>query len=194
MNIKKLAPVLLSVVLLGTVGIGATLAYFTDNDSAGNVITMGHVDIELTEPAWDSQAGDEGISNIVPGQSIAKDPTITLQEGSLDAYVRVKLEIEGLESEKADEILENIQINEGWKAVDGYYYYENKLTEETKEAVLFNEVVIPYSWDNDMAGVLFNINVSAEAVQADHLQDDFINEDGSWNITTEEILKYESQD
>ena len=191
MNIKKLAPILLSVVLLGTVGIGATLAYFTDNDSSGNVITMGHVDIELTEPSW--EGGMEGISNIVPGQSIKKDPTVTLQEGSLDAYVRIKLEIEGLEETQAKEVLDGIQINEGWKVVDGYYYYENKLTKETKEAVLFHEVIIPYSWNNAMAEKTFDIVVSAEAVQADHLQEDFFNEDGSWNITTEEILKYESE-
>ena len=52
MNKKKLFTMVLALVLIGAVGVGATLAYFTDNDSATNVVTMGHVNIELTEEDW----------------------------------------------------------------------------------------------------------------------------------------------
>ena len=40
MNKKKLLTMVLALVLIGAVGVGATLAYFTDNDSATNVVTM----------------------------------------------------------------------------------------------------------------------------------------------------------
>ena len=49
MNKKKLAGLALSLGLVSVVGVGATLAYFTDQASIANVVTMGHVDINLTE-------------------------------------------------------------------------------------------------------------------------------------------------
>ena len=189
MKIKKLLPVALSVVLLGTVGVGATLAYFTDSDSATNVVTMGHVNIELTEPAW--KYDEKGITNVSPGQTIEKDPTITLQEGSLDAYIRVKLEVEGLEKEEAADVIKLIKLNEGWTLEeDGYYYYKNKLTSDTSSTTMFNQVTIPHEWDNSYIDKAFNINVYAEAIQADNLAENFINENGTWNIEPEKILEY----
>ena len=189
MKIKKLLPVALSVVLLGTVGIGATLAYFTDSDSATNVVTMGHVNIELTEPAWTYD--EKGITNVSPGQTIEKDPTITLQEGSLDAYIRVKLEVEGVEEEAAADVIELIELNEGWTLEeDGYYYYKNKLTSDASSTTMFNQVTIPYEWDNSYIDKTFDIKVYAEAIQADNLAENFINENGTWNIEPEKILEY----
>lgn len=195
MNKKKLLTMVLALVLIGAVGVGATLAYFTDNDSATNVVTMGHVNIELTEEEW--TYGEEGITGVTPGQEIAKDPTITLVGDSLDAYVRIKLEVTGFDGvENADaykaEILEDLVLGEGWTKVGNYYYYAEKLTKDNASTTaLFESVTIPYEWTNDVANATFNILVSAEAIQADNLAEDFFAEDGSWNITAEEILPYE---
>ena len=92
MKKKKITTLVASLALVGAVAFGATLAYFTDSDNATNTITMGHVDIDLTEPNY--PGGEEGgkIENVVPNQNIVKDPTITLVEGSEDAYVRAKIE------------------------------------------------------------------------------------------------------
>lgn len=195
MNKKKLLTMVLALVLIGAVGVGATLAYFTDNDSATNVVTMGHVDVELTEPGFDTEDGtaDNTISNVTPGQVITKDPTITLAEDSLDAYVRVKLTVEGLDEVAAAEVLDALDIQDGWTLVDGYYYYADALTQENNSAVLFTTVTIPYEWNNDYADAEFTIDVAVEAIQADNLADDFFNEDGSWNIDAEKILEYTEQ-
>ena len=48
MKNRKLLVAATSTALVAVVGIGATLAYFTDSDDATNVVTMGHVDINLT--------------------------------------------------------------------------------------------------------------------------------------------------
>ena len=193
MNKKKLLTMVLALVLIGAVGVGATLAYFTDNDSATNVVTMGHVDVELTEPSFDTEDGeaDNTISDVTPGQVIAKDPTITLDAESLDAYVRVKLTVEGLDDNAAAAVLGALDIQEGWTLVGDYYYYADKLTQENKSATLFTKVTIPYEWNNDYAEAEFTIDVAVEAIQADNLAEDFFAEDGSWNITAEEILPYE---
>lgn len=204
MNKKKLLTMVLALVLIGAVGVGATLAYFTDNDSATNVVTMGHVDIVLTEDEWTH--GDEGIKDVTPGQEIKKDPTITLGSDSLDALVRVKVEVVGFEKAKAknidvtpyiDAINNDISLQaaeNGWtyNNVDKYYYYNKPLTNKTENenvAVLFETITIPTTWNNDVADNSFDIIVSAEAIQADNLATDF--DKLNWNMTTEQILKYE---
>ena len=197
MNKKKLLTMVLALVLIGAVGVGATLAYFTDNDSATNVVTMGHVNIELTEEDW--TYGETGITGVTPGQEIAKDPTISLVGNSLDAFVRIKLEVTGFDGvENADtykaEVLEDLVLGEGWTKVGDYYYYAEKLTKDNASTTaLFESVTIPYEWTNEVANATFNILVSAEAIQADNLADDFFNEDGSWNIDAEKIIEYTEQ-
>lgn len=195
MNKKKLLTMVLALVLIGAVGVGATLAYFTDNDSATNIVTMGHVDVELTEPGFDTEDGtaDNTISDVTPGQVIAKDPTITLAADSLDAYVRVKLTVDGLDETATAEVLDALDIQDGWTLVDGYYYYADALTQESKTATLFTKVTIPYEWNNDYAEAEFTIDVAVEAIQADNLADDFFNENGSWNIDAEKIIEYTEQ-
>lgn len=195
MNKKKLLTMVLALVLIGAVGVGATLAYFTDNDSATNVVTMGHVNIELTEEEW--TYGEEGITGITPGQEIPKDPTITLVDGSLDAYVRIKLEVTGFEGLNnaetyKEDVLKDLVLGEGWTKVGDYYYYAEKLTKNNASTTaLFETVTIPVEWTNDVANATFNILVSAEAIQADNLADDFFAEDGSWTIDAEDIIAYE---
>ena len=197
MNKKKLLTMVLALVLIGAVGIGATLAYFTDKEEATNVVTMGHVDIELTEEAW--TYGEEGITGVMPGQVIAKDPTITVAQGSLDAYVRVKLTVTGFEGiEDADaykeDILESLVLNEGWsKKTDGYYYYSEKLSAGASTTPVFDNVVIPYEWTNAVADATFNVEVTAEAIQADNLKEGFVTENG-WDITAEEILAFGAEE
>lgn len=201
MNRKKVLTLFTALSLTAVVGAGATLAYFTDKAETENVITMGNVNITLTEPEFDQEDGecDNSISNVMPGQVIAKDPTITLGEDSLDAYIRVKLEVTGFEDiedgdDYAEAILEGLDIQDGWKKVGDYYYYENVLTNNeanADSATLFTEVTIPTEWNNTVANVEFRINVVAEAVQADNLADGFFDEEtGAWTIDADSIIEY----
>lgn len=85
---KKIIALCLVIALAATAVIGGTLAYFTDTTEAKvNEFTVGNVDIDLTEPAW------EGDATLMPGVSYDKDPTITVGEKSQDAYVFLKLEM-----------------------------------------------------------------------------------------------------
>uniref|UniRef100_UPI004057A710 SipW-dependent-type signal peptide-containing protein n=1 Tax=Acetatifactor sp. TaxID=1872090 RepID=UPI004057A710 len=185
MNKKKLLGLVVSLALVGAVGIGATLAYFTDREAEVNVITMGHVDVDLDEPNFDTPVDDPStpdvdeseeekdntIEDVMPGQRIVKDPTITVAEGSDDAYIRAKVEFTGLTEEQADELLANINIDDtAWYlGEDGYYYYNLRMT-AGDSAVLFDEVVIPETWGNEVVDLTFEILVSAEAIQADNFE------------------------
>lgn len=196
MSKKKLAMLTLSLVLIATVGVGATLAYFTDSDAATNTITMGHVDIDLDEPNYDpddpntpeDEGEDNTITDIIPGEVITKDPTITVAQGSADAYLRASITLgDNLNETQKAELLAGIEINDGWVlAEDGYYYYQSKVT-AGDSAVLFNEVTIPATWGNEVADLTLTIDVAAEAIQADNFEPEMA--DGvivGWNDVTPE--------
>jgi len=177
MNKKKLALLTLALVLIATIGVGATLAYFTDNDNATNTITMGHVEIDLDEPNYDpddpttpdvDESDDDTVTDIVPGEVITKDPTITVAEDSQAAYIRATITLsDNLTADQAKELMAGITILDGWfLAEDGYYYYKDVVAAGNK-VVLFEEVKIPEKWGNEVADMTFTIDVSAEAIQAE---------------------------
>lgn len=172
MKKKSIISLIAAVSLIAVIGVGSTLAYFTDNDTATNVVTMGHVEIELDEPQFSEENENNTIEDVVPNQEITKDPTITVVAGSESCYLRAKIEIsETLTAEQTAELLENINIGEKWVlSEDGYYYYQNKVEKSDKDqkVVLFDKVVIPELWGNEVANLTFEINVSAEAIQADN--------------------------
>lgn len=150
MKNKKLIAAIAAAALVAVIGVGATWAYFTDSDEAKNVLTLGAVDIELTEPNY---KGDAEYENIVPGDVITKDPVITLAPDSEDAYVRVKLEIDikkqifgkgeneedvvlgeteledGLEAEAIKDLMDGTGDTEGLRAqiqANGWYFNEEE--------------------------------------------------------------------
>lgn len=176
MKKKKIISLFMAVVLIGAIGVGATLAYFTDAEEALNVVTMGHVDIELTEPNFDKDDGveDNKIDRITPGQEIAKDPTITVAEDSEDSFIRVKLvteannTVEGVDDMEALILgLLDIDTNNWFLAEDGYYYYQS-IMKAGDSATFFNKVTIPETWGNEFSNFGFDIRITAEAIQADN--------------------------
>lgn len=194
MNKKKLIPLLSAVALVAVIGVGSTLAYFTDNDSANNVVTMGHVNIELDEPEFSAANEDNTITNVVPNQTITKDPTITVVAGSESCYLRAKIDITELNADQTADLLENTNIGEDWVlAEDGYYYYQNAVSksDEDQTVDLFDTVVIPAEWGNEVADLTFEINVSAEAVQADNFtpETDEAGVINGWNDITPETYE-----
>ena len=78
---KKKLTMVVSLLLVMALSIGGTLAYLTDKTEAiENTFTVGNVTISLAET--------KGASfKIVPGATVEKDPTITVEEGSEPCYV-----------------------------------------------------------------------------------------------------------
>lgn len=171
MKKSKVITVAGAAALIGAIGIGSTLAYFTDSEEASNVVTMGHVDISLDEPVFAAENDNNTISRVVPNQTITKDPTITVGEDSEDCYLRAAIAFEGLTEEQEADILENINVDsDKWVLQeDGYYYYQD-IAEAGEEVKLFTEVTIPAKWGNELADSDFKINISAEAIQADNFE------------------------
>ena len=197
MNKRKLVIMMASVALIGAVGIGATLAYFTDSEVANNTVVMGNVNIELDEPSFRPTLSNNAIGDVVPNQEITKDPTITLQEGSEDAYVRVKIDVTGLNEGEMSGITEYIDanLNTGWvKGADGLYYFNSIMSlSGTKTTTVFNKIKIPATWTNTSADKTFNIVITAEAIQAAWLEDGIVSLSANnvgWDLTGIAIEEY----
>lgn len=167
---KKIALLVTSLALIATLLIGGTLAYFTDSDEATNVITLGKVDGTLTETGEEDR--DDGTTgkdyeNVKPGQELEKDPTLTLAADSEDAYARFHVTFTGLTDTQVSE-LKFYKGTEEVKFDGNGYFYVQEIMEANDTFVLFDKVVIPTSWGNEMAEKTFNINVVVELIQADN--------------------------
>lgn len=66
------------------------MAYLTDSESAANNFTVGKVEIEGSEPAWNPDGGTE--EDIVPTESFDKDPQIK-NVGKNPAYVYMEVAV-----------------------------------------------------------------------------------------------------
>ena len=84
----KRTVVVLSVVLVMLMSVAGTLAYLQDKtDPVVNTFTSSDVSITLTETKPVNKT-----AKMVPGADIEKDPKVTVEAGSEDCYVYVKIE------------------------------------------------------------------------------------------------------
>ena len=95
---KKVALTAAAVALVGTLAVGGTLAWFTDTETATNVVTMGKVDILLKEDGGTDNnkvTSPEGLEykNVMPGDKFQK--AVSIENKGNDAYVRVKIVVSG---------------------------------------------------------------------------------------------------
>lgn len=120
---KKKKTILAALVLLLVVAVGGAIAYFTDTDTKTNTFTIGNVDISLTEGDWDAlaDANNNGIPDVaedmMPGESVTKDPTINNLSTKNPAYVFAKVEVPCttiVASATTSEELFTYTTNAGW--------------------------------------------------------------------------------
>lgn len=171
---RKLFFIAVIVICLSLTAYG-TLAYFTAEDTAHNVITTGDVDIELLEWADEDKTETfpkEGVSGVMPNTSVTKIVEIK-NTGSGSAWVRIKVEkditlAEGVGLEKPDLGLMVIDYDtENWILMkDGYYHYKKPLESGQTTEPLFAEVTFDKTMGNDYQNATASVLVSAEAVQS----------------------------
>lgn len=177
---KKKIVVVAMLAVLASIAATGTLAYFTTEESAVNVITSGGIAIEIVEKTKaDSGAEvdfpEAGLINVMPGTSASKIVRIK-NTGKSEAWIRVKMEsrivsadgqelpIEIGESEK--EPVMECAILEGWSdGGDGYYYYNEPVGSEDLTKELIDTVKFNPAMGNEYQGCTANIEISAQAVQ-----------------------------
>lgn len=79
--------------LIALVAVGSTLAYLSSvTDTKENKFTSSKdVNGTITETEWDKEHGDNGWSDYLPGESTAKNPQISIDGDSVEAYVAMKV-------------------------------------------------------------------------------------------------------
>jgi len=96
---KKKKTILAAIVLLLVFVVGGAIAYFTDTDTKTNTFTIGNVDIDLVETAWDALPDEDNdkipdaAEDMMPGEFVTKDPVIRNRSTKNPAYVFVKLQV-----------------------------------------------------------------------------------------------------
>lgn len=183
---KKVALSIAAAAMVGTLAVGGTLAWFTDTETATNVVTMGNVDVKLSE-AGEGTGMTEGsgltYTDIMPGKEYIKSAMV--ENVGNDAYVRAILTVSSSKKDVIDEFLKKngfeivgLEEDVEWTAVgeDGkqaqttLYYNDNDVFKSGAEWNLFDGFAIPASWGNEFEGADFNIKIDVEAIQSDNIE------------------------
>ena len=112
---KKIVICALSIAVIICCAVGGTFAWLTTQTSeVKNTFTIGNIDITLAETT--------SAFKMIPGESIAKDPVVTVKAGSEACWLFVKV----TESDNLDSFI-SYSVDSGWTAltgVSGVYYRE----------------------------------------------------------------------
>ncbi len=163
--------ILLLAILVCCVALAAagTLAYFTAEETAYNVITTGKLAMTLHEETTGGQPfPEEGISGVVPGQVVDKVVFIE-NTGTVDFYARVSLamSVTGADGEPLPTDVMALDLNTAdWTKMGDYYYYNKPLAPGEKTAPLFKTVTFAARMGNEYMDCTAKINVSAQTVQS----------------------------
>lgn len=206
MKNKKIIIIVSIIVLTAILLITGISAYLTSStEIVENTFTIGKVEIKLEEPSWDGaeDTDNDGIpnfaENIVPNQTISKDPQIK-NTGENEAYVYIKVTVPVEEvivadengtitnNEKIETDLFKYTINNGWKEIVSeredileenkvkahtyVYCYENELIKGATTPALFNKVTFINVVDGQIAAPgSYKIDVQAYAIQSKNLKE-----------------------
>ncbi len=186
---KKTVALLLALVLVFGAAVGGTLAWLTDKtDAVTNTFTVGNIDIDLKE----HKLGDDGkltteevlqnAYHFVPGDTLPKDPFVTVEDGSEACYVFLR---EQVTNNTVDGLTGNIvqySIDATvWTAVPdhaGYWYCEVEAiaaggTDVVKNVLTGSQVTINANLTKAMAEAMTGkapvLTFTAAAVQKAHV-------------------------
>lgn len=172
---KKTLAIALAVVLVLCCAVGGTLAWLSDKtDPVTNTFTAGDINIDLTETTNNYK--------MVPGNTIAKDPTVTVKANSEACWLFVKVE----KTNNPDNYL-TYTIDSGWTAltgVDGVYYREvaASTTDQSFAVLTGSQVVVKNTVTKTMLETAKTsaptLTFTAYAVQKDNVA----NAAEAWNV------------
>lgn len=172
---KKVALSIAAAAMVGTLAVGGTLAWFTDTETATNVVTTGNVDIawyendeKITEDHTGVEYGKD--TPVAPGAVLEKQANVK-NEGKNDALIRVRVDFTDVD-ESLKDYLEPVLDSAKWlrNTEDGYFYYNEIVKSGAETENFISSLHILESAGNDIADVTeASIDLIAEAVQADNM-------------------------
>lgn len=162
---------LLALVLVVGCAVGGTIAWLTaKTDPVVNTFTYGKINIALTETMPKNKQ-----ATIIPGVNISKDPKVTVNGGSEDCWLFVKVAEEG--TFVANKV--TYSIADGWTQGDGtdipanVYYRSVSASDKNQDFYVLKDNMVTVSENltkediKDLTGTHPQLIFTAYAVQKD---------------------------
>lgn len=166
---------LLSVMVICiAIAAAGTLAFFNGDATAHNVITTGKVGITVNE--YSKYDSDERVkyeneqTGIMPGTTVNKIVVVSGEDGTADAWVRVKFtkSIQLADGKQGEVDLDLIKLNTGANWIDGkdgWFYYNAPVKANQEAAPALLSVQFDATMGNAYQGATATVDVLAQAVQ-----------------------------
>ena len=154
---KKSHILLVSLLLIATIGVGATVAYVMDaTDALVNIFNPSEVSCEVIETFENNVKSDVSIKNTsnIPAY-IRATYIVTWQDESGNVYG----------SKPMRDTDYSITIAEGWTEAGGYYYWPDPVAVNDTTGVLIAECMPLKAAPAE--GYFLSVEIIAEAIQAD---------------------------
>ncbi len=168
LNRTRLMAIAMVVCLFAVLAAGS-VAYFTAEETAYNVISTGVLDIELHEETDEGRPFPaEGIKNAVPGDVVGKEVTVE-NTGTVDTYVRIAVETKMTAedgTELSTDVLKMDFDTKNWTEKDGWFYYNVALKPGEETPALFTAVTFDSAMGNEYMSATAQVNVNVQAVQS----------------------------
>lgn len=165
---RKLLILSVLAICIATLAAG-TLAYFTSEGKAHNVITTGGVKITVQEWADEEKTKPfEDLTGIMPGMTVTKIAEIK-NTGASDAWIRIKVEknikLQGEGTPDTDLVELNLNLTDWTLGEDGYLYYNKALKPGEVTEPIFTAVTFNVTMGNEYQNATATVDVAAQAVQ-----------------------------
>lgn len=166
---------LLSVMVICiAIAAAGTLAFFNGDATAHNVITTGKVGITVNE--YSKYDPDKRVkyeneqTGIMPGTTVNKIVVVSGEDGTADAWVRVKFtkSIQLADGKQGEVDLGLIKLNTGANWIDGkdgWFYYNAPVKANQEAAPALLSVQFDATMGNTYQGATATVDVLAQAVQ-----------------------------
>lgn len=166
---------LLSVMVICiAIAAAGTLAFFNGDATAHNVITTGKVGITVNEYSkydLDKRVKYENEqTGIMPGTTVDKIVVVSGEDGTADAWVRVKftnsIQLAAGKQGKVDLGLIKLNTGANWiDGEDGWFYYNAPVKANQEAAPALLSVQFDATMGNAYQGATATVDVLAQAVQ-----------------------------
>ena len=158
----SIAIIVLSILLIASIAVGITLAYFAANANVTGSITLGDpVNINITQGGA-SVTSLTFTGNALPGQVYDQVIGVSIPAQSSNALLRAKLTITNTDG--ASLTVDATTVDAWTKGEDNYYYYKG--TAKANDTIDFvTKLTVPTGLTNEDANKSFNIDVVVEAIQ-----------------------------
>ncbi len=159
---STIAIIVLSVLLIASIAVGVTLAYFSADTAAEGNVTLGDpVNINIT------QGGSTVTSltfsdNALPGHIYDQVIGVSVPANTSNALLRAKLTISNTDGATLNVVATTVDT---WVQGEDDYYYYNGVAKANDAIDFVTQLKIPTELTNVDANKTFNIDVSVEAIQ-----------------------------